>query len=60
VTKKIPEYDYVIAGGGSAGSTLAARLCEESSVSVCLVDAGGNGRNLFIRMPAGQYFLPTD
>lgn len=51
------EYDYVIAGGGSAGCALAARLAEDSSVKVCLVEAGGNGRNLFIRMPAGNGFI---
>lgn len=50
-------YDYVIAGGGSAGATLAARLSEDPSISVCLVEAGGNGRNLFIRMPAGNGFV---
>jgi choline dehydrogenase len=51
------EYDYVIAGGGSAGCALAARLAEDPSVQVCLVEAGGNGRNLFIRMPAGNGFI---
>ena len=51
------EYDYVIAGGGSAGCTLAARLAEDPTVSVCLVEAGGKGRNLFIRMPAGNGFV---
>ena len=51
------EYDYVIAGGGSAGCVLAARLAEDPSVRLCLVEAGGNGRNLFIRMPAGNGFI---
>ncbi|MFT5502836.1 MAG: choline dehydrogenase [Gammaproteobacteria bacterium] len=51
------EYDYVIAGGGSAGCTLAARLAEDPTIKVCLVEAGGNGRNLFIRMPAGNGFI---
>ena len=50
-------FDYVIAGGGSAGCTLAARLAEDPTVSVCLVEAGGNGRNLFIKMPAGNGFV---
>ena len=50
-------YDYVIAGGGSAGCTLAARLAEDPSIRVCLVEAGGRGRNLFIRMPAGNGFV---
>ncbi|MVA96760.1 glucose-methanol-choline oxidoreductase [Nitratireductor sp. CAU 1489] len=50
-------YDYVIAGGGSAGATLAARLSEDPAISVCLVEAGGDGRDLFIRAPAGVVAL---
>lgn len=45
-------FDYVIVGGGSAGSVLAARLSEDPSVSVCLIEAGGGGRDLMIRAPA--------
>ena len=52
-------YDYVIAGGGSAGCALAARLAEDTGVSVCLIEAGGSGRDLFIRMPAGNRELVT-
>ncbi len=50
-------FDYVIAGGGSAGCVLAARLAEDPDISVCLVEAGGEGRDLFIRMPAGNGFV---
>ncbi|AZO03230.1 GMC family oxidoreductase N-terminal domain-containing protein [Mesorhizobium sp. M2A.F.Ca.ET.043.02.1.1] len=46
-------YDYVIAGGGSAGSTLAARLSEDPSKTVCLLEAGGAGKDLLVRAPAG-------
>ena len=47
------DYDYVIVGGGSGGATLAARLSEDPSVSVCLLEAGGDGRGILIRAPAG-------
>lgn len=45
-------FDYVIVGGGSAGATLASRLTEDPSVSVCLLEAGGEGKDLFVRVPA--------
>jgi choline dehydrogenase-like flavoprotein len=47
------EFDYVIAGGGSAGSTLASRLSENPGVSVCLLEAGGEGKDVLIRAPVG-------
>ena len=51
------EYDYIIAGGGSAGCVLASRLANKSKDSICLVEAGGSGKNLFIKMPAGNGFI---
>ena len=47
------EFDFLIAGGGSAGCVLASRLTEDPNVSVCLVEAGGNADSVFIRAPLG-------
>jgi choline dehydrogenase len=44
-------FDYVVVGGGTAGCALAARLSEDSSRTVCLLEAGGSGKSLFINVP---------
>ena len=46
-------YDYVIVGGGSAGCVLAARLSEDRSARVLLLEAGGKDSHPFIHMPVG-------
>ena len=53
-------FDYLILGGGSAGSVLAARLSEDGATRVALVETGGDGRDFLIRTPAGAVaMLPT-
>ena len=47
-----PIRKIVIVGGGSAGSTLANRLSADPNTSVCLLEAGGAGKSLLVRMPA--------
>lgn len=34
-------YDYLVVGGGTAGLVMAARLSENPSISVAVVEAGG-------------------
>ena len=54
------EHDYLIVGGGSAGSVLAGRLSEQQHTSVALLEAGGTGDSQLVKTPAaGAAMLPT-
>ncbi len=47
------EFDYVIVGAGSAGSVLAARLSEDASCTVCVLEAGPRDWHPMIHVPVG-------
>jgi choline dehydrogenase-like flavoprotein len=56
----MPDFDYVVVGGGSSGCVVASRLSEDPRVNVCLLEAGNAANNWIVNTPiATALMLPT-
>lgn len=53
VNNMTKEFDYIVVGAGSAGSTLAGRLSEDGSTRVLLLEAGPADKSFWIHLPIG-------
>ena len=50
------EFDYIVIGSGSSGAIVAARLSEDPSLSVLMIEAGPASRSLLLHIPAAARY----
>jgi choline dehydrogenase-like flavoprotein len=50
------EFDYIVAGAGSAGCVLANRLSADPNVRVLVLEAGGQDNWIWFHIPVGYLF----
>jgi choline dehydrogenase len=50
------DYDYIIAGAGSAGCVVANRLSTDRNNRVLVLEAGGNDNWIWFHIPVGYLF----
>lgn len=44
-------FDYIVIGAGSAGCVMAARLSEDPTTRILVLEAGGSDNSIFVKMP---------
>jgi len=54
--RKMDTFDYIIAGGGSAGCVLANRLSADPRRRVLLLEAGGRDNYVWVKVPVGYLY----
>lgn len=54
------DYDFIIAGGGTAGCILANRLTDGGQYRVLMLEAGRDASSMWVPIPAGFSKLMTD
>ncbi|WP_264673461.1 GMC family oxidoreductase [Acinetobacter baumannii] len=55
IEMKKPSFDYIVIGGGSAGSTISGRLSENSNNSILLLEEGPRDKSIYIHIPVTYY-----
>jgi choline dehydrogenase-like flavoprotein len=53
-------FDYIVIGGGSAGSAVAGRLAVDGTRRICLLEAGGHNNTIWVKTPGFMPFIPAN